>query len=239
MRASSTERSAPCERTEPLGLVEPCAFGPARRRDVRARRRQPRERAALGVRGRGGGRWAGAATRSPATAARTCATAARSPSRRSRVRDLQAAGSRSGSPQHPEVTTVFVIGLPRNAASQDPANWLAAWQTLPGLRQAARRPPRHARAARGHAGLRRTPPPRSPARAAPSTARTALAAGPRGAAAEQRGAPLIDLVALLLRRATLLPRHRRRARLPGPHPCHSPVRVHARPVPGRRARRLG
>jgi hypothetical protein len=34
--------------------------------------------------------------------------------------------------EHPEVKTVFVIGLPRNAATQDPANWTAAWETLPG-----------------------------------------------------------------------------------------------------------
>lgn len=33
--------------------------------------------------------------------------------------------------EHPEVRTVFVIGLPRNAANQDPANWVEAWKRFP------------------------------------------------------------------------------------------------------------
>ena len=66
---------------------------------------------------------------------------------------------------------MFVIGLPRNAASQDPANWLGGLAGLPGLRQTARGRPRHAGAAGGHAGLRRGRRGSSRARAAPSTAR--------------------------------------------------------------------
>ena len=123
-------RSAPCERTEPLGLVEPCAFGPAGGEtfaligDSHANAL----RSAFAVAAEDVG-WRGyALTRNgcpyvrdgralPEPAFSQCATF------KQQVPQWLA--------QHPEVTTVFVIGLPRNAASQDPANWLAAWQAFP------------------------------------------------------------------------------------------------------------
>ena len=126
----ATERSAPCERTKPLGLVEPCAFGPAGGEtfalvgDSHANAL----RSAFAVAAEDVGRRGYALTRNgcpfvrdgravPEPTFSQCATF------KQQVPQWLA--------QHPEVTTVFVIGLPRNAASQDPANWLAAWQTFP------------------------------------------------------------------------------------------------------------
>ena len=187
----ATGRSAPCERTEPLGLVEPCAFGPA------------------------GGETFALVGDSHANALRSAfAVAAEDVGRRGYaltrngcpfVRDgravpepmfSQCATFKQQVPrwlaQHPEVTTVFVIGLPRNAASQDPANWLAAWQTFP-------------ESVKRLVVLRDTPElrddtlacveatPEKPGSSCAVDRATALAPDPAVTAAEQRGAPLIDL----------------------------------------------
>lgn len=124
------DRGAPCERTETLGLVEPCAFGPE------------------------GGETFALVGDSHANALRSAfAVAAEQLDQRGYaitrngcpyVRDGRALPEPDFSEcarwkaevprwlaRHPEVETVYVIGLPRNAASQDPALWAAAWQAFP------------------------------------------------------------------------------------------------------------
>lgn len=187
----ATERSAPCERTEPLGLVEPCAFGPAGGEtfalvgDSHANAL----RSAFAVAAEDVG-WRGyALTRNgcpyvrdgralPEPTFSQCATF------KQQVPQWLA--------QHPEVTTVFVIGLPRNAATQDPANWLAAWRAFPA-------------SVKRLVVLRDTPELREDTLACVEAATaqpgatcavdraTALAPDPAVIAAEQHGAPLIDL----------------------------------------------
>lgn len=89
--------------------------------------------------------------------------------------------------QHPEVTTVFVIGLPRNAATQDPGNWAAAWERFPDTVDRL-------------VVLRDTPELTEEALECAKTSTScavpraqALAPDPAIAAAEQMGAPTIDL----------------------------------------------
>ena len=126
----ATGRSAPCERTEPLGLVKPCVFGPAGGETFAligdSHADALRSAFALAAEG-----WAGVASRSRATAARTSAKAAPLPE----PTFSQCVTFKQQVPQwlaqHPEVTTVFVVGLPRNAGAQDPAGLARAWKTFP------------------------------------------------------------------------------------------------------------
>jgi hypothetical protein len=124
------ERGAPCERAEPLGLVEPCRFGAeggetfALVGDSHANALRSAFAVAaqeLGWRGyaltRNGCPFVRDGRSLPEPDFSECATFKRQ------------VGQWLG--EHPEVRTVFVIGLPRNAATQDPANWLAAWERLP------------------------------------------------------------------------------------------------------------
>jgi len=131
VRDDSGTRGTPCERTEPLGLVEPCAFGPADADTTFAlvgdshagqlRSAFTRMADELGWRGyaltRNGCPYVRDGRPLPEPTFSDCASFKR------QVPDWLA--------KHPEVTTVFVIGLPRNAASQDPANWTAAWERFP------------------------------------------------------------------------------------------------------------
>jgi len=132
VRDDTGTRGTPCERTEPLGLVEPCAFGPAGADTTFAlvgdsHAGQLRSAFAVAAEDLG---WRGyALTRNgcpyvrdgrplPEPAFGDCARF------KQQVPEWLA--------QHPEVKTVFVIGLPRNAANQDPGNWVAAWERFPG-----------------------------------------------------------------------------------------------------------
>jgi SGNH domain (fused to AT3 domains) len=123
-------RGAPCARTAPLGLVEPCVFGrkggetfaligDSHANALRSAFAVAADR--LGWRGyaltRNGCPYVRDGRALPEPDFSECATF------KQQVPAWLA--------QHPEVTTVFVIGLPRNAASQDPALWVAAWQALP------------------------------------------------------------------------------------------------------------
>lgn len=131
MREGSGARSAPCERTEPLGLVEPCAFGPDDATTTFALvgdSHAGQLRTAFAVMADELGRRGYALTRNgcpyvrdgrplPEPAFGECA----------RFKGEVPEWLR----RHPEVKTVFLIGLPRNAATQDPANWRAAWDRFP------------------------------------------------------------------------------------------------------------
>ncbi|MBE2318523.1 hypothetical protein DVA67_021260 [Solirubrobacter sp. CPCC 204708] len=185
----SGARGAPCERAQPLGLVEPCAFGrgdetfalvgDSHANALRSAFAVAAER--LGRRGyaitRNGCPFVADGRPLPEPAFSECATW------KQQVPQWLAA--------HPEVRTVFIIGLPRNAASQDPANWLAAWDRLPPTVKLV--------------VLRDTPELREDTLACVNAATekpgsscavprdTALAPDPAVAAAGQRQAPVIDL----------------------------------------------
>ncbi|MDA0178925.1 SGNH hydrolase domain-containing protein [Solirubrobacter phytolaccae] len=131
MRDDTNTRGTPCERTEPLGLVEPCAFGPAGAETTFAvigDSHAGQLRSAFAVAADELGRRGYALTRNGCPFVRD-------------GRPLpeptfsQCARFKREVPQwlarHPEVKTVFLVGLARNAATQDPANWTAAWETLP------------------------------------------------------------------------------------------------------------
>lgn len=180
-------RSAPCKRTEPLGLVEPCAFGPSGATTTFALvgdSHAGQLRTAFAVMADEVG-WRGyALTRNgcpyvrdgrplPEPTFGECARFKRQVPEWLR--------------RHPEVKTVFVIGLPRNAATQDPGNWTAAWERLPGTVErlvVLRDTPELTEQALGCAKT-------STSCAVPRE--QALAPDPAIAAAEQRGAPTIDL----------------------------------------------
>lgn len=125
-----TGDSTACDRTEPLGLVEPCAFGPrdgepfALLGDSHARQL----RGAFDVLATTLGRRGYQLARNGCPFVRD-GRALPEPERSRCARFKQQVPRWLA--RHPEIKTVFVIGLPRNAASADPANWTAAWQTLP------------------------------------------------------------------------------------------------------------
>jgi hypothetical protein len=186
------EQPAPCERTAPLGLVEPCAFGPADAQTTFAlvgdsHARQLRTAFAvladeLGWRGyvlaHNGCPYVRDGRPLPEPAFSECARF------KQQVPEWLI--------RHPEVRTVFVIGLPRNAASPDPGNWTAAWNRFPASVERL-------------IVLRDTPEltdttlacvqaaPTKPGSSCAVPRATALAPDPAIAAAAQRGADTIDL----------------------------------------------